>query len=435
MTAEIAILNNQAVALAADSAVTADGPLGQKIFNTVNKLFTLSKHEPVGIMVYSSAEIIGVPVETVVKVYRERLGKRAFLTLDEYASRFREFLCEDKDVFPDEARAAHCRQLFHAVIDLIWRLTLGELAHNYQDWGRPTADEAKAAAESQIEKCHDRFTSSPELAGELEAARGALRGLLAEGIDKAASAFEGRFGIDEQHRDLIAEIGVEMFVREAQIGVDTGVVVSGFGAEEIFPRLRSFEFESSFMGVHKFRKGNEADMGSTTGPSAYVAPFAQREMVETFMEGRSSQFDESLGRFMHDFFQARIGELGAVSGLDTEGRAAMTKFFEEMRNRISDEVVQKLAGWTQERHVGPIMSTIMAMPKEELALMAEALVNLTAIKLHSSPSAETVGGPIDVAVISKGDGFVWIKRKHYFEPALNPNFIHNYFRGGEPCED
>jgi hypothetical protein len=28
-----------------------------------------------------------------------------------------------------------------------------------------------------------------------------------------------------------------------------------------------------------------------------------------------------------------------------------------------------------------------------------------------SLDAETVGGPIDVAVISKCDGFVWVKRK------------------------
>jgi hypothetical protein len=41
---------------------------------------------------------------------------------------------------------------------------------------------------------------------------------------------------------------------------------------------------------------------------------------------------------------------------------------------------------------------------------------------------ETVGGPIDVAVISKGDGFVWIKRKHYFVPELNHHFFANYFK-------
>ncbi|HEY9669692.1 MAG TPA: hypothetical protein V6C91_22960 [Coleofasciculaceae cyanobacterium] len=34
----------------------------------------------------------------------------------------------------------------------------------------------------------------------------------------------------------------------------------------------------------------------------------------------------------------------------------------------------------------------------------------------------------DVAVISKGDGFIWIKRKHYFKPELNHQFFNNYFR-------
>ena len=38
------------------------------------------------------------------------------------------------------------------------------------------------------------------------------------------------------------------------------------------------------------------------------------------------------------------------------------------------------------------------------------------------PSA-SVSRPIDVAVISKNDGFIWIKRKHYFDPKLNPRFF------------
>lgn len=37
MTAEVAILNREAVAIAADSAVTIGG-LGSKIYNTANKL-------------------------------------------------------------------------------------------------------------------------------------------------------------------------------------------------------------------------------------------------------------------------------------------------------------------------------------------------------------------------------------------------------------
>jgi len=51
MTAEIAILNKEAIAMAADSAVTFQDEEDQKIFTSANKIFTLSKYYPVGIMV------------------------------------------------------------------------------------------------------------------------------------------------------------------------------------------------------------------------------------------------------------------------------------------------------------------------------------------------------------------------------------------------
>lgn len=63
------------------------------------------------------------------------------------------------------------------------------------------------------------------------------------------------------------------------------------------------------------------------------------------------------------------------------------------------------------------------LPKDELAAMAESLVNLTKFRRRVTPERETVGGPIDVAVITKGDGFVWVRRKHYFDPALNPRVV------------
>ena len=104
MTAEIAILNSQAVALAADSAVTISDGTSRvpKIYNTVNKLFTLSKHEPVGVMIYGSAELGGLPVETAVKVFRDQLGRRAFGSLKEYADSFLDFLGTSPLLFPQD---------------------------------------------------------------------------------------------------------------------------------------------------------------------------------------------------------------------------------------------------------------------------------------------------------------------------------------------
>ena len=111
MTAEIAIMNKTAVALAADSAVTIEQDKGNKIFNTVNKLFALSKYQPVGIMIYGGANFMDVPWESIIKIYRAKLGKEKFSTLKEYADNFLAFLTENTTLFPESEQEKHsCRQ-------------------------------------------------------------------------------------------------------------------------------------------------------------------------------------------------------------------------------------------------------------------------------------------------------------------------------------
>lgn len=107
MTAEIGILNRNAVALAADSAVTLDLPEGPKIY-LVNKLFTLSKYEPVGVMVYGNADLMGVPWETIIKGYRAQLGTRSFRTVDGYAGDLLNFVESNRKYFPPESQEVCC---------------------------------------------------------------------------------------------------------------------------------------------------------------------------------------------------------------------------------------------------------------------------------------------------------------------------------------
>jgi hypothetical protein len=98
---------------------------------------------------------------------------------------------------------------------------------------------------------------------------------------------------------------------------------------------------------------------------------------------------------------------------------------------VTDSVVENLSKrfrtYLHRRHTDPLLGVLNALPKEELAELAESLVSLTSLKRKMSKGLETVGGPIDVAVISKGDGFVWLKRKHYFDLELNRPFLQRYF--------
>ena len=93
-----------------------------------------------------------------------------------------------------------------------------------------------------------------------------------------------------------------------------------------------------------------------------------------------------------------------------------------IEQKLKKEIERSGLDFTRHYFIFPLMAVVSSMPKEELALLAEALINLTSLKRKASYDAESVGGPTDVAIISKGDGFIWIKRKHYFDPKLNPGF-------------
>ena len=81
MTAEVAIVNATAVALAADSAVTIGE---QKIYNSALKVFALSKVAPVGIMIYGNAQLMDVPWEVLIKTFREEIGNKTLPYLKGY---------------------------------------------------------------------------------------------------------------------------------------------------------------------------------------------------------------------------------------------------------------------------------------------------------------------------------------------------------------
>ncbi len=60
------------------------------------------------------------------------------------------------------------------------------------------------------------------------------------------------------------------------------------------------------------------------------------------------------------------------------------------------------------------------MPFQDAIDLAEFLVDTTIRYSRFLPGAPTVGGPIEIAGISKHEGFKWIRRKHYYSQELNP---------------
>jgi len=60
-----------------------------------------------------------------------------------------------------------------------------------------------------------------------------------------------------------------------------------------------------------------------------------------------------------------------------------------------------------------------AMPIQDAIDVARFLAETTIMFTHFLPQAPTVGGPIDIATITKHEGFKWVTRKHYFDEKFN----------------
>mgnify|MGYP002336364667 CR=1 FL=1 len=114
LTAEIGVLNTNGVALAADSAVTVGS---SKVFNTADKLFSLSKNHPIGIMIYGNATFMGVPWETIVKVYRKKLGETTFENLSDYCYDFFNYLLNDSRLYNREYEVRLIKIKFNEFLD------------------------------------------------------------------------------------------------------------------------------------------------------------------------------------------------------------------------------------------------------------------------------------------------------------------------------
>lgn len=123
MTAEVAILNKTAVALAADSAVTTGLPGREKIYTSANKIFTLSKFAPVGAMIYGHIEHCSIPWEVLIKEYRARIWKRRHGLLADYTRDFRSFIVDPKFITENQQHATVFASCFSAYVKMQNRLS------------------------------------------------------------------------------------------------------------------------------------------------------------------------------------------------------------------------------------------------------------------------------------------------------------------------
>lgn len=422
MTSEVLILNKRAVVLGADSAVTSSGGEHPRYSKTANKIFEISKNGSVAAAIYGSASIDLVPWELALKLYRAQLKNLSFEKLEEYCASLLSFLSGNDLLFPTELRKSWVDSQFDDAVKEIIKEAQRNSPSIYNE--EVSLEERREIWRLEAKRLDETFTI-----------RGVQAPLTKEPLDDLLENLQPWVErVQAQLAEVPALAGVDATqvaclghrlrycVPDALLG-STGLVIAGYGEQQIFPAYEQIKV-FGHIGNELFYKTENSFQVTHTG-IAMIQPLAQTSMIDMFTEG----FGKSLENIIEE-----------------KGKQAFEKIFSELSIRgiqvdpnISAEILNQqhsafMEAWKREnwkRNFNPLVDVLQTLSIQEMAHLAESLLGLESLKERVTSPSESVGGPIDVAAITKSEGLVWIKRKHYFDASLNMRYATRLSRAQE----
>jgi hypothetical protein len=207
-------------------------------------------------------------------------------------------------------------------------------------------------------------------------------------------------------REQLVLIARSLFWKQMFGPASSGVVITGFGERNLFPELFELGVEGTAGGKLRYEMRQREQISADT--ASMIRPFAQTDMVDLFAFGVHSNYQD----YVEGFLEHALEWYGAKA-LEILGR----KNPDAAKRRLAAAAEKVMTSFAETTHqhrrstyYEPILQAISSLPKRDLAMLAQSLVHLTALRRKVSMGAETVGGPIGIAVISRSEGFSWIRR-------------------------
>ena len=351
---------------------------------------------------------MGYPFELLVKEFRRSETSKPFKDIPECMESFGRYLSSLK-ISNDSATSVVLsifRQLLQQLQQEVFRkwsssgANLDKLGQAITDHLTQRLTEARALPPSKAFADTDAATLGAKLATEIE------------------FAIENYYPLPKQpdHTNLLKQLAAETIFREPLSEARSGVVIAGFGDTELCPSLSWIELDGVIDGRLKWRVGGKVEVGSSDS-GAQILAFAQDETAEMFLTGLLPSEEE----YFANYVLTQLNNIADVAAQIVNTPQARETLQSEVQRLFTD--FQKKVGERKNKSRSRVLAMVRFMPVQELIVLAEFLIEITSLRRRVTDDLETVGGAVDVAAITRSEGLVWIKRKHYFDRELNSRFF------------
>lgn len=233
---------------------------------------------------------------------------------------------------------------------------------------------------------------------------------LCKGLPVGMSTF-GIGAIGEQSMAALAKDLRVRFSSEGEWGLDS----KSYTMEDIANRVYEFFYKENYMEIY-------ADAEKQQTLVFYVCGYSGKGSGSEVWEIRIHKGECDGPQILRS-----TSETGANWGGEGEAVSRLIKgvppSFRQALNSLGvpkeqiDPAMSKIGSMLE----APLV--IPAMPIQDAIDLAYFLVDTTIKFVRFLPGAPTVGGEIDLAVITKHEGFKWVRRKHYYDLSVNPDLL------------
>ena len=423
MTAIVGILNRRGLAFAADSAATHKSKTGYKISNNANKIFSLSKYHPVGVALFNNLDFVGVPWDSIIKQFRNSQKDKKYDTLQGYIKPFFNFVRTYCLNALQSQQLGYCSIIINSYCNEV----VGIVEKSIGALSDANADLFFQKVISELDAIHAKFKNTK--AEDFENYKNTDFEKYAQKIiDNTLSSILANPKCPPVFRQKFCDSLFSLICHSSHIYLDhiySGLVFFGYGDKDLFPSLLQYRVTYAVGNRIKYTLDCQYSISSVP-TDALIIPFAQTDVSNTVVraveDNLRKKFYDNYKSTLSGFREEIVNQL-----ISSNAPEPLVEIFKHLDiDKYTEDYQKGMDDYIDKGYIQPLMETVAFLDKEDLADMAESLVRMTCLKRHVTTDEETVGGPVDVAIVTKGDGFIWKKRKHYFDPDLNSQFFERY---------
>jgi hypothetical protein len=179
-------------------------------------------------------------------------------------------------------------------------------------------------------------------------------------------------------------------------------------------RLREFLFEEKAAAL-----GGEGDVWMQLRLCGYSAGRPLPETWEVFLRGKecaAPELKKAEGAFGVNWDGEYEPLNRLILGVGTDFQNAAVSL--GLSAKQASDIEMKVMGQLYENLVIP------SMPVQDAIDLARYLVETTMgfVRFSLNKQPKSVGGPVEIAAITKHEGFQWVQRRHFYPAALNPSY-------------